>query len=197
MKKNILIVLLFVIPVLSIIGQTNIPFTDYDDLRRKQAETGIDSLFYVDSTYNYMVKVPDWLTLRGASTTRVWGGTLPANAEGKEDAIAIKIFDKDSNSYEDFRKYIVEAWSVGQVPQWSASGTHAFLGKEESDLFQDIGHAYKVYLYTNYEIRHCLYVLVETKTAYLWIDFMSHKETFNANIDKFKEFMRSFRTTDL
>jgi len=200
MKKNILIVLLCIIPILSIVGQTDsikkVPFSDYNDLRRKQIETGVDSLIYVDSTFNYMVKVPDWLTLRHASTMQVWGGTLPANADGKEDAIVIKGFDKDANSYEDFKKYIIEAWSVGQIPQWSASRTHAIMGKEESNLFKDMGYAYKVELYTNYEIRPCLYVLVETKTAYLWIDFMSHKETFEANIDKFKEFMSSFKKTD-
>jgi hypothetical protein len=169
-------------------------YSDYDDLREKQEKARIDFLTYLDSTFNYQVQVPNWLQLRETGTIYAWGGALPA-VENIENAILIKAFDKNSHkSFKDFKKYIVEDLIFGQAPPWS--NTHIFMGKKELGKYKNIGDIYKVYLMQGKLMYHCQYVLVETKTAYLWIDFTSTQETFDKNIDKFNEFMSGFIITN-
>jgi hypothetical protein len=167
---------------------------NYDELRDKQREAGIDILTYLDSTFNFQVQVPNWLNLKETGTAFAWGGTLPA-VEGIENAILIKVFGKnDYKSIVEFRKYIVDDLVFGQTSPWSNS--HKFMGKKELGKYKNIGDAYKVYLMQGKLMYHCEYILVETKTAYLWIDFTSTQETFDKNIDKFHEFMSGFKTTN-
>jgi len=169
-------------------------FRNYDDLRDKQKNAGIDTLTYLDSTFNFQVQVPNWLHLKETGTVYAWGGTLPA-VEGIENAIIIKAFDKNSyKSFKEFKKYIVEDLIFGQTPPWSNS--HKFMGKKELGKYRNIGDAYEVYLMQGKLMYYCEYILVETKTAYLWIDFTSTQETFDKNIDKFNEFMSGFTITN-
>ena len=170
-------------------------FDNYDELRDKQYKAGIKTLTYVDSTFNFQIVVPNWLRLVETGSVNIWGGTLPA-VEGIENAIAIKSFDKkDYKSLNDFKKYIIEDNVFGQSPPWSNS--HIFMGKKNLGKYKDIGDAYKVYLMREKLMYHCEYVLLETATAYLWIDFTSTQETFDKNIDKFDEFMNGFKVTNL
>lgn len=119
---------------------------------------------------------------------------MPA-VEGIENAIVIKSFDKkDYKSLKDFNKYIVEDLVFGQSPPWSNS--HKFMGKKDLGIYKNIGDAYKVYLMRGKQMYHCEYVLLETNTAYLWIDFTSTEETFDKNFDKFEEFMNGFKVTN-
>lgn len=117
----------------------------------------------------FQVKVPTWLNLKETGSRFAWGGTLPP-VKGIENAILIKIFDKEEfASLQDFKKYIVEDLSVGQTPPWSKS--HIFMGKKDLNDFTRIGSSYKVYVMYGGLIYHCVYVLLETPKAYLWINF--------------------------
>ena len=149
---------------------------------------------YVNSTCNYQVHIPKWLNLRETGTVFSWGGTLPA-VEGIENAILIQAFQKyNFKSFKDFRKYIIEALVFGETPSWS--NTHNFYGKKELGKYKNIGNKYKVYMIWENLMYHCEYILVESKTAYLWINFTSTPETFDINIDKFYEFMSGFEITN-
>ncbi len=166
-------------------------FNNYDELRDKQQKAEIEALTYLDSTFNFQVAVPNWLHLIETGSNYFWGGTLPA-VEGIENAIVIKSFDKkDYQSLIDFKKYVVEGLVFGQSPTWSNS--HKFMGKKDLGQYKNIGDAYKVYLMRGKLMYHCEYVLLETKTAYLWIDFTSTQETFEKNIGKFEEFLNGFK----
>jgi hypothetical protein len=124
----------------------------------------------------------------------IWGGTLPA-VNGIENAICIKAFDKNNyKSFVEFRKYVAEDLVFGKPAPWGDS--HISYGKKELGKYKNIGYAYIVYLLRNNLIYHCKYILIETKTAYLWIDFTSTKETFDENINKFDEFMNGFKITN-
>ena len=200
MKKAIL-TLLLMLSIVVTFGQTTDStkvkkdtFNNYDELRDKQHKAEVDTLTYVDSTFNFQVKVPNWLYLMETGSVYLWGGTLPA-VDDIENAIVIKAFDKkDYKSLKDFKKYVVDDLVFGQTPPWSNS--HEFMGKKELGKYKSIGDAYKVYLMRGKLMYHCEYVLLETKTAYLWIDFTSTQETFDKNIDKFDEFMNGFRVTN-
>jgi hypothetical protein len=168
-------------------------FDTYEELRTKQKELEIDKLTYLDSTFNFQVNVPNWLHLKDTKSVFVWGGTLPA-VEGIENAIVIKAFQKsDYKSLKDFKSYLVEGLEFGRPVRWSQS--HLFMGKKPLGRYKNIGEAYKVYIMQRGLLYHCEYILLETKTAYLWIDFTSTETTFDKNIDKFEEFMSGFKTT--
>ncbi|GAB3571770.1 hypothetical protein [Hymenobacter daeguensis] len=164
---------------------------NYEHLRTRQKESGIDKLTYVDSTFNFQVQVPDWLHLRDTKSAFVWGGTLPA-VEGIENAIVIKAFRKsDYKSLKDFRNFLVEGLEFGHPVRWSQS--HLFMGKKPLGHYKNVGDAYKVYIMQRGLLYHCEYILLETKTAYLWIDYTATETTFDKNIGKFEEFMSGFK----
>ena len=169
-------------------------FSTYDELRKKQSNDGVEKLTYLDSTFNFKVDIPEWLNLKETGTVYAFGGTLPA-VEGIENAILIKVFDKVKfSTYLDFKKYIVEDLIIGQSPKWSTA--HKSIGKKELGKYKDIGDSYKVYLIKGNLLYHCEYVLVETKSAFLWIDYTSTQETFDKNLAKFDEFMNGFKVTE-
>ena len=198
MKNILAIVLLFL--TLQGYSQTNDStkiirktFDTYDELRSLQKEEEIDVLTYLDSTFNYQVQIPNWLNLKETGSIYIWGGTLPA-VDGIENAIIIKAFDKnDYKAFADFRKYIVEDLTFGKPTPWSES--HIFYGKKDLGKYKNIGYAYKTYFIYQNLMYHCKYILVETKTAYLWIQFTSTPQTFDKNIDRFEEFMDGFKIT--
>ena len=94
--RTALTFLLFLIITSSTFGQSidsvkpqKVNFSNYEQLKIEQKVLGIDQLTYLDSTFNYQVKVPGWLTLKETGSAYVWGGTLPA-VKGIENAIVIK-----------------------------------------------------------------------------------------------------------
>jgi hypothetical protein len=198
---KIILTLFFVIPSVICFCQTadssklkRGSFDTYDELRKKQAKDSIAKLTYLDSTFNYQVEIPNWLNLRETGTVYAFGGTLPA-IDGIENAILIKVFDKAKfPTYSDFKYFIVESLTFGQPPKWSTS--HKFMGKKELGKYNNIGDSYKVYLMRGNLLYHCEYVLVETKSAYLWIDYTSTQDTFDKNFAKFEEFMTGFKVTN-
>jgi hypothetical protein len=169
-------------------------FDSFDELRKKQTDHGIDKLTYLDSTFNYQVEIPNWLNLKETGTVYAFGGTLPA-VDGIENAIVVKAFDKARfPTLPDFRKFIVEDLAIGQSPKWGPS--HKFMGKKDLGKYNNLGDSYKVYLMLGGLVYHCEYVLVETKSAYLWIDYTSTEGTFDKNFAKFEEFMSGFKVTN-
>ena len=169
-------------------------FDNYQELREKQKNAEIEKLTYLDSTFNFQVQVPNWLNLKETGTIYAWGGTLP-EVDSIENAIIIKIFEKnDYKSLADFKKHIVGELVFGQSPEWSNS--HKFMGKKDLGKYRNIGDAYKIYLLQGKIMYYCEYILLETKTAYLWIDFTSTQTTFDINIGKFEEFLSSFTFTN-
>jgi len=198
--KYTLNVLLLLVPILTY-GQVkdstitvHEQFDTFEELKEKKKKANIDILTYLDSTFNFQVSVPNWLTLFETKSNYAWGGTLP-ETKGIVNAILIKSFDKkDYPSLMEFKKYIIEDISFGQTAKWSEK--HKFMGKKELESYHNIGQTYKVYWMIGNLMYHCEYVLLETKTAYLWIDFTSTKETFDINVLKFEEFLNGFKVTE-
>ena len=146
--------------------------------------------FYRDTLSSYQVVIPEWFTVRNTNATNLWGGTLPA-VDGIENAIVIKAYAKKTgSSFFGFKKYVVEGLSFGKTPPWSSS--HHFMGKKDLGIYKGIGDSYIVYLMRGGLIYHCKYVLLESRTAYIWIDFTATEKTFDKNMPKFDEFMAGF-----
>lgn len=165
----------------------------FEELREQQALSGIDTLTYIDSTFDYQAKVPDWLRLRETGSGRIWGGTMPA-VEGIENAIMVKCFDKrEFNDAAAFRRYIVEDLVFGKPAPWS--DVHISMGKKDLGRCRDLGQAYVAYFMIGDLLYYCKYVLTESPSAYIWVDFTSTQETFDKNVDRFDEFLSGFQIT--
>ncbi len=164
-------------------------YTDYEDLKRKQEEHGIDKLTYIDSTFKFKVAVPSWLNLKDAGTPRFWGGTLPPIKE-IENAIGIKSYDKSGATFEDFVEYVTGGMVPGQKMFWDES--HVSMGGKILSEYEDLGKSFKLYFLWNGLIYHCQYVLTQSETAFIWIDYTATQETFDESKQKFDEFMSGF-----
>ena len=164
-------------------------YEDLEDLERKKEELGIEQLTYIDSTFKFKIAIPEWYKVMETGTPYAFGGILP-EVQGIENAIAIKSYDKKGNSFEEFEEYIVKHMVLGQTVNWSKS--HTSMGKKELDEFNEVGKSYKVYLLINNLLYHCQYVLTESETAFLWIDYTATEDTFDKNKGKFEEFMKGF-----
>ena len=169
-------------------------YANYDELRKEQKDRNIEKLTYLDSTFNFRVEIPNWLKLMETGTIYVWGGKLPA-VDSVENALVIKSFEKKRyKSLEDFEKYIVGDHVFGKPALWDS--THIAYGKKDLDDYSALGKAYRVSWFWHKRIYTCQYVLMETKTAYLWVDFTSTPNTYDKNLPKFQEFMSGFEKTN-
>ena len=167
-----------------------IDFDTYDELRTKQKDLEIDSLTYVDSAFNYTVQIPNWLHLRETGSSTMIGGTLSA-VNGIENAIMIKGFSKSEfKSFVEFKEIYLTGNKFGEPTKFSRE--HIWYG--QNPLIKiDNGVKQKVFIYWRNKIYHNLFILLETKSAYLWIQFTSTPDSYDLNISKFNEFMTGFK----
>ena len=164
-------------------------YENLEDLKNKKEALGIEQLTYIDSTFKFKIVIPEWYEVQETGNPYFWGGILP-EVEGIANAIVIKSFDKSENSFKEFEEYVVKHMIFGQTVKWSKA--HSCMDKKELDEYSEIGNSYKVYLMKGNLIYHSQYVLTETETAFLWIDYTSTEQTFDKNKDKFDEFMNGF-----
>jgi len=169
-------------------------FDNYDELRANQKRLGIDTLTYLDSIFNYKVQIPYWLQLRETGSATTIGGTLPP-VNGIENAILIKGFPKSEfKSFEEFEEIYLTGNKFGQPTKYSKE--HIWYGQNELIKIEN-GVKQKVFTFWNNKIYHNLFILQETKSAYLWIQFTSTPDTYDLNISKFDEFMTGFKIINL
>ncbi|HZX58474.1 MAG TPA: hypothetical protein VFE54_07100 [Mucilaginibacter sp.] len=200
--KKPLFLFLFAVSLQAVYGQSKIdtPKTHYktysniNDLRDQQAKDHITKLWYVDSLFNYRVAVPEWLKLKETNSRFMFGGTL-APVNGVENAIVIKAFSKkDYVDIQAFKDYVIGDWTYMTHPKWSSEAL--CYGQKELNLFENIGYCCRASNAWRNHIYTCTYVLVETKTAFLWIDYTSTPPLYDINEKKFEEFMNGFEKTN-
>jgi hypothetical protein len=150
-----------------------------------------DTQYHSDDTFGYKVAVPKWLDVKETGTEYIWGGTLPA-INGIENALILKIYNKDKFNFQDFKKYVVTDLKLGQTPGWS-DGSHIFTMKKELEKYKNFDSRYKIYLMRDGQLYHCQFVLIETPKAYIWIDFTATPETYEKNEKKLLEFLDGFQ----
>lgn len=152
--------------------------------------SGHDSIVHVDSAYGYQVTIPLWWRIRETQPFML-GGTFPA-IDSIENALFFKCFKKDKfKDFADFENWVIKDYSLGQSPKWSSRQT--VLLKKELPDFRNIGNAFKVQLLWTPKIYECCYVLTETSSAYIWIDFTATQATYPKNFEKFKEVLGLFK----
>jgi hypothetical protein len=146
---------------------------------------------HLDENFAYSVIIPDWLEVKDTGSEYLWGGTLPA-INGIENAIIVKIFQKENFTFNDFKKYVVTDLKFGQTPNWS-DGSHTFTLKKQLGSYKQFDYRYKIYLTRTENLYHSQFVLFETPKAYIWVDFTATPETYEKNEKKFLEFLDGFQ----
>lgn len=151
---------------------------------------GNDSIVHIDSNYSYQVTIPLWWRIRETQPFML-GGTFPA-IDSIENALFFKCFKKDRfKDFAAFENWVIKDYSFGQLPKWSSKQT--LLLKKELPDFKEIGNAYKVQLLWTSKIYECCYVLTETSSAFIWIDFTATQTTYTKNFEKFKQVLSLFK----
>jgi hypothetical protein len=167
-------------------------YEDLDDLNEKIKEHGVEELVYIDSTLKFKVVVPEWLTIIDTGTPYIFGGTLP-EVNHIQNAIVIKSYNKSQKSFQNFDKfeeYVVKDMVFGQPVNWSKA--HISMSKKELEEYSELGSSYKVYLMHSGLLYDCQYLLTESETAFIWIDFTATRTTFDENKKRFDEFIKGF-----
>lgn len=196
--KLILLTLFIVLNTFSSKAQSdtiNKEYKDTEDLKAQIKEDEIESLVYVDSTFGYKTEIPKWLNLRETGNDNVWGGTFPS-IEGIENAVMIKGFEKSEfNSFEHFTEIYITGNKFGKKSLYSES--HIWYGHNPSDLY-DIknGVSCRVFTFFQNKIYHNQFALIETKKAFLWIQFVATPETFELNLPKFTDFVNGIELVE-
>jgi len=158
------------------------------DLKSQIKKDSIEFLTYIDSTFGYKVEVPKWLNIRETGSDKVWGGTFP-EIDGIENAIMIKGFDKSEfKSFEHFTEIYITGNKFGKKTLYSEN--HNWYGHNPRDL-HDIknGVSCRVFTFFQNKIYHNQFALIETKKAFLWVQFVATPETYELNLPRFTEFI--------
>ncbi|WP_196894757.1 hypothetical protein [Aureivirga marina] len=194
MKKILFFTILF-LQSLFIFSQKNdtIQRTYYNikDLKEKVKENKIEELKYANKNFNYEVIIPKWLTLKETGDSNIIGGIMPkvdGEVKGIYNAVSIQEFSKSSfKSFEEFKHTYSTGNSFGQKTLFSDS--HIWYGQK--DIIEiDNGIKQKVFIFWQNNIYHHQFVLLKTKTAYLFIQFVATPKTYDINIGKFEEFLK-------
>ena len=197
--KNLFLLSLLAIVTIQSFGQTKTDsakivhktYTDYNDLQQQRKDEKITSMYMVDTVLGFKANIPAWFKLRETGSDWAFGGMLPA-VDGIENVIMIKAFPKkDYADMAAFKDFVIGTWAFGTHPKWSDE--HACYGIKDMDYVPGIGQAFRASNFWQNHIYTCKYVLAETKTAFLWIDFTATPTTYEVNLPKFDEFLKGLK----
>lgn len=146
---------------------------------------------YVDSANTFKVIVPKWLKLRQNNDLNFFGGTMPP-VNTIENAIVISsVKKKEYKSFQEFKTKFAEdtAYLSGKAPVWDKD--RKFLSVKKDSLRAAGNYSsYKVSFDRLGSVFVASYVLVETPSAFLWVQFIATEGTWKSNLPLFKEFLR-------
>ncbi len=169
-------------------AQNNTIYKNTEDLKSQIEKDTVESLVYIDTTFGYKVDIPKWLYLRETEHCNIWGGTFPA-IDGIENAMMIKGFDKSEfQSFEHFKEIYITGNKFGEKTLYSEN--HIWYGYNPNDLHNiKNGVSCRVFTFYQNKIYHNQFSLIETKTGFLWVQFVATPETYKLNLPKFMEFV--------
>lgn len=173
----------------------NRKYKNTEDLKSQIKKDSIESLTRVDSTFGYKTEVPKWLNLKETGNDRVWGGTFPSIG-GIENAMMIKGFDKSEfKSFEHFTEIYITGNKFGKKTLYSEN--HNWYGHNPRDL-HDIknGVSCRVFTFFQNKIYHNQFALIETKKAFLWVQFVATPDTYELNLPRFTEFVEGIELVE-
>lgn len=165
-------------------------FPTTDELIKDIEDLEITLNKLIDSTFNYSVSFPDSLELIDTGSDRIFAGILPT-PNNEENSISITSFFK--NEFSSWDRF-VEVFITGNKPgqQTLFSPEHILYGFSTNDTPFKLGVRKRLFTISNNKIFNYEFALVETPTAYLWIQYGSTPDTYDYNIERFNQFLDSF-----
>lgn len=163
-------------------------YKDAEELKSQLNKDKLELLVYRDGNYGYKTAVPKWLTLLETGDKGIWGGTFP-EIDGVKNAIMIKGFQKSEfKSFDHFKETYITGNKFGKQTLYSKN--HVWYGHNLKNL-KKIKHGVSCRVFTFYQnkIYHNQFVLLETKKAFLWIQFVATPDTYQLNLPKFDKFV--------
>jgi hypothetical protein len=173
----------------------NKSYKDAEDLKSQIDKYEIETLIRVDSTFGYKTEVPEWLYLTETGNDKVWGGTFPSIG-GIENAMMIKGFDtSEFKSFEHFTEIYITGNKFGKKTLYSEN--HNWYGHNPRDLHNiNNGVSCRVFTFFQNKIYHNQFALIETKKAFLWVQFVATPDTFELNLPKFTKFVQGIELVE-
>lgn len=166
----------------------------YDGEYKTYEEIKMRYVTHEDYNFYYKIKLPSWFKEIETHSAYHFKGSLP-ESKGKDEITITSFGKEDFNSFEEFEKYIAGNLEFGKTPAWGDS-LYKCMDKISLGKYKNIGPSYKVTMfYNNKEYIH-QYVLCESKTGCLWIDFKSTAENFTKNLSLFEEFLNGFSLSE-
>jgi hypothetical protein len=145
---------------------------------------------YCDSLSKYEIDIPDWLTLKETNNDFIWGGKFPS-INGIENAFVITSFKKDKfSSFNEFERIYLTGNVFGKPTLYSTE--HIWYGQHKLEKIEN-GVQQRVFIFWKNHIYHDKFVLIETPSSYLWIQFTSTPDTYDKNLPKFEQIMKGLR----
>jgi hypothetical protein len=142
-----------------------------------------------DSLNGYTLQIPQWLAIKD-DTEMMLGGVLPP-VKDIENAISVTAFPKSKfRSFDDFKTTYLTGNVFGKPTLFNTD--FVWYGQNELQKTEK-GVAQKVFIFWNNAIYHDKFVLLETKKAYLFIQFVATDETYDLNIKKFDKFLAGLK----
>ena len=170
------------------VAQSQEENTSVHKIKLQQA-AGKDSINYIDTAGGYRLTVPLWWKIMETPAS-LFGGTFPV-VDSVENALVISSAPKSRfKDFTAFENWVIKSYSIMQNPAWS--NTIKVLLKKEIDDFKDLGPAFKVQLLSGKLIYDCCYIMTETKSAYIWINFTATSTTYPKNFDRLKQIVHTF-----
>lgn len=130
------------------------------------------------------------MTLRETGNTKSWGGTLPG-VNGIENAILVTGFHKSEfRSFDEFKHIFLTGNKFGNKTLYN--NQHIWYG--QNDLIEiENGVKQKVFTLWDNHIYHNQFVLLQTPSAYLLVQFVATPDTYDVNISKFEIFISGLK----
>jgi len=164
-------------------------YTNIDELNI-YTHYGVKLTKYCDSLSKYEIEIPNWLTLKETNNVSMWGGLFPA-INGIENAFLITSYPKKKyDSFNDFKRIYLAGNVFGKPTLYSSE--HIWYGQHKIENIEN-GVQQRVFIFWKNHIYHDKFVLIETPSSYLWIQFTSTPDTYDKNIAKFEELMKGFK----
>ena len=153
----------------------------------KEQETKIT---YTSEEFGYRLQVPESLEVVNTHNPYIFALRFPVVAQAA-NAFLVKALPKDQYAgFEEMQKAVIE--SLSREINKQIDGQVYLLDSEPMDEFKETGPALKVHVLDRGIEFVCCYVFAESPKAYLWIDFVATKESYDINFPIMQSLMHDF-----
>ena len=145
---------------------------------------------YTNEEFGYCLQIPESLEVVNTYNPYIFALRFPVVAQAA-NAFMIKVLPKDQFAgFEEMHKSVIESLSREENKQ--IAGQVYLLDSESMDEFKQTGPTLKVHVLDRGKEFVCCYVFAESPKAYLWIDFVATKESYDINFPIMQSLMQDF-----